>query len=206
MDSVTLLYDLVSKGLKLEALSFDYGSKHNHKEIPLAKYHCKKLNVNHRIIKLEFNKFMKSDLLKSGGKIPEGHYEDKSMKKTVVPFRNGIMLSLAVGYAESIGAKKVFLGSHQGDRAIYPDCRTEFTKAMSEASRLGTYNKIVIVSPYNNLMKWDIVKRGLKLNVPYNKTWSCYKGGNVACGKCGTCVERLEAFEKNNVKDSVKYQ
>lgn len=206
LDSTTLLYDLVGKGYKLEALSFNYGSKHNKREIHMAKLHCANLKIKHTIITLHLDKYFKSSLLKGGKKIPEGHYEAENMKSTVVPFRNGIMLSMAVGYAESIGVGKVFLGSHKGDRSIYPDCRREFTIAINLAAQLGTYNNVEIVSPYNDLMKWDIVKIGLTLNVPYVYTYSCYKGNSVACGKCGTCVERLEAFKKNNEEDPVEYE
>jgi len=202
MDSTTLLYDM-NQVYSLEALSFNYGSKHNEKEIPLAKYNCEKLGIKHTIINLDLGKYFKSSLLKGGEDIPEGHYAEDNMKSTVVPFRNGIMLSIAVGYAESIGAKKVLLGSHKGDESQYPDCRKEFTQAISLAAQIGTYEKVEIISPYNELMKWDIVKKGLELKVPFEKTWSCYKGDESHCGRCGTCYERTEAFNKNNVKDPV---
>lgn len=205
MDSVTLLYDLVKKGYDVEALSFNYGSNHNNKELPLAKWHCEQLNIKHKIISIPLKSLFDSSLLGSE-EIPEGHYEDENMKSTVVPFRNGIMLSFAVGYAENINAKYVMIGSHAGDHAIYPDCRKDFTETFSKAASLGTYNNIEVKSLYSEIMKWDIVTRGLELNVPYEKTWSCYKGQDKHCGKCGTCVERLEAFEKNNVKDPVEYE
>lgn len=202
MDSITVLYHVVRelKFDEVEAVTFDYGSKHNDKEIPFAAFHCKFLNVQHRVIKLPFDEF-KSDLLKTGGEIPEGHYEDENMSKTVVPFRNGIMLSVAAGLAESIGASKLFLGSHAGDHAIYPDCRVEFTQAMNLAVYLGTGGKIKVISPFNDITKGDIVHLGLKLGVDYSQTWSCYKGKERHCGKCGTCVERVEAFMKNLEKD-----
>lgn len=207
MDSVTLLYH-VAKTVEDEivALSFDYGSKHNEKEIPLAKYHCDKLGIKHEVIKLDLAKYFNSSLLQGGEDIPEGHYEDESMKSTVVPFRNGIMLAFAVGYAENIDAKEVLLGSHAGDHAVYPDCRTTFTQAISLAAQLGTYNEVKIVSPFNHLMKWDIVTLGNKLGVEYKKTHSCYKGKDVACGKCGTCVERLEGFKEAGCEDPIEYK
>ena len=205
MDSITVLYDAVDRGYDVEALSFNYGSNHNNKELPLAKWHCEKLNIKHTIIDLPLSKYFNSSLLEGADKIPEGHYEDENMKSTVIPFRNGIMLSFAIGYAENIGAKYVMLGSHKGDHAVYPDCRKTFTKSISLAGQLGTYNEVQVISPFNDLMKWDIVKRGIELDVDYSKTWSCYKGNDIPCGKCGTCVERLEAFEKANTKDPLKY-
>ena len=206
MDSVTMLYWAKQK-YEVEVINFCYGSKHNEKERPFARYHSEKLKVPYREISLDFiEKFFKSDLLKSGGEIPEGHYNNDSMKQTVVPFRNGIMLAIAVGYAESCGAKKVMLGSHKGDATTYPDCREEFTKAMSEAARLGTYEAIEVISPFNNLFKQDIAKIGSQIGIEYEKTWSCYKGEDIHCGKCGTCVERKEAFALAGIEDKTAYK
>jgi len=204
MDSVTLLHWAVKEyGVSaLSALSFDYGSKHNSKELPLASKQCQRLDVSHIVIKLNFDRF-ESNLLTTGGDIPEGHYEEENMKQTVVPFRNGILLSYAAGYAESMGADEVMLGSHAGDRAIYPDCREEFTQAMNLAVTLGTYNRVKIVSPFNTWTKGEIVKWGSESGVPYEDTWSCYKGKDEHCGRCGTCVERTESFFENNLRDPV---
>jgi len=204
MDSVTVLYDAIAKGYEVEALSFDYGQNHI-KELEFAKWHCDKLNISHKIIKLDFSCF-NSSLLSGSESIPEGHYTSENMKSTIVPFRNGIMLAYAVGYAENIGAKEVLIGSHKGDHTIYPDCREIFTNYMSCAAETGTYNEVSIISPFNNLMKWDIVKRGIELNIDYSKTWSCYKGKEKHCGKCGTCVERKESFEKIKKEDITEYE
>ena len=211
MDSITLLHDIVKTfgNENVIAISFLYGSKHMEKEIPMAKYNCKKLKVKHYIVDLKdaFKSF-KSALLnkKDSEKIPQGHYEDKNMIKTVVPFRNGILLSIAAGIAESEGAKMIYYGAHSGDHAIYPDCRQEFVDAISDAIKKGTYGKIQIKAPYENISKIGILKRGLKLGVDYSKTWTCYDPQNgKACGKCGACQERLEAFEKNNAIDPLKY-
>ncbi len=193
MDSTTVLYDAIKRGFEVEALSFDYGQKHK-KELEFAKYHCEKLKIPHKIIKLDFSCF-DSALLNDDIEIPEGHYEDESMKSTVVPFRNGIMLSYAVGYAENVGAKVVLIGSHKGDHAIYPDCRENFTFLMSMAAEVGTYTEVEIVSPFNDITKKEIVKIGRELGIDYTKTWSCYKGGEKECGKCGTCIERIEALK-----------
>jgi 7-cyano-7-deazaguanine synthase len=193
MDSTTLLYEY--KDDIAMAISFDYGSKHNHKELVLAKQHCKKLSIKHEIVCLPFiNQLFKSSLLKSGGDIPEGHYEDESMKQTVVPFRNGIMLAIAAGVAESNGLNKIMLGNHAGDHAIYPDCRYDFVCNMSNAIEQGTYNNIVIVAPYTNIDKRAIALIGNRLGIDYSQTWTCYKGLAVHCGVCGSCTERKEAL------------
>ena len=206
IDSVTALYYEYEKGNELIALSFDYGSKHNDNELNFAKWHCKHLKIKHEIIKLDLNKYFNSSLLRHGQEIPEGSYKDKTMKSTVIPFRNGIMLAFAIGYAENIHAEEVIIGSHAGDHAIYPDCRETFTQAISLAGQLGTYNHVKVVSPFNNLMKWDIVKLGTGLHIPYNLTWSCYRGNKKHCGKCGTCIERKEAFKKAGVEDLTEYE
>ena len=207
MDSVAALYEAHQKYTVVGAVSFDYGSKHNHKEIPFAADHCEKLGIRHRTIRLDFmNELFKSDLLQSGGAIPDGHYEQQNMKQTVVPFRNGIMLSIAGGYAESIEAKGLVIAAHSGDHAIYPDCREDFMKSMGNAIRLGTYAAVEILRPFIHNTKAEIARRGHELGVDFAQTWSCYKGGNVHCGTCGTCVERREAFELAGLPDPTVYQ
>ena len=204
VDSVTLLYDEQER-IAL-AVSFDYGSKHNAREIPFAQWHCQQLGIKHVVIPLDFmTKYFKSSLLEGGEDIPEGHYADENMKSTVVPFRNGIMLSIAVGIAESNGLKYVMMANHGGDHTIYPDCRPEFVSAMSEAARTGTYPGITLLCPFTNLTKGQIAARGAELGINYAETWSCYRGGDHHCGKCGTCVERREAFELAGVDDQTKY-
>src|SRR5580692_10395467 len=206
MDSVAALYDAHQQHIVAVALSFDYGSKHNHKEIPLAAWHCRKLRIPHRVISLDFvGQLFKSDLLKSGSAIPDGHYEEQSMKQTVVPFRNGIMLSIAGGYAESIGANGLIIAAHAGDHAIYPDCREDFMKSMAEAIRSGTYAQVDVIRPFIAMTKAEIAKRGDELGVDFSKTWSCYVGGETHCGECGTCVERREAFLLAGVPDPTTY-
>lgn len=128
------------------------------------------------------------------------------MKRTVVPFRNGIMLSIAAGFAESIGAECIVLGNHFGDHAVYPDCRQDFVEPMAQAIENGTYAKIKLVAPFTKVTKADIAKLGFNLKVPYEMTWSCYKGGEKHCGKCGTCVERIEAFQLAGVADPTEYE
>ena len=193
LDSTTLLYEY-REHIAL-AVSFDYGSKHNAKELSFAAEHCRKLGIPHRIIPLDFiGRYFRSDLLLSGGEIPEGSYADDNMKSTVVPFRNGIMLAVAAGLAESYDLDTVLLANHGGDHAIYPDCRPEFIEAFDHAARAGTYNGVRIVSPYCDLTKRDIALRGQALGIDYARTWSCYKGGERHCGRCGTCTERKEAL------------
>lgn len=205
MDSVTMLHEFASE-IKV-AVSFDYGSKHNAKEIPFAALHCQRLGIQHIVIPLDFmTRYFKSSLLMGGEDIPEGNYDDENMKSTVVPFRNGIMLSVAAGLAESHGLKRLFIANHFGDHAIYPDCRAGFIKAMSEAVSEGTYEHIRIEAPYTDINKTDIAKRGAKLGINYAETWSCYKGGEKHCGKCGTCMERKEAFREARLIDPTIYE
>ncbi|MDE6648938.1 MAG: 7-cyano-7-deazaguanine synthase QueC [Muribaculaceae bacterium] len=193
MDSTTLLHD--RKDQIALAVTFDYGSKHNAREIECARKNCEMLGIEHLVIPLDFMaKYFKSSLLIGGDDIPEGHYADENMKSTVVPFRNGIMLSIAAGLAESRGLGKVMLANHGGDHAIYPDCRPGFVDAMSEAIRQGTYDGVVIDAPYTDITKSDIARIGKRIGMDYSLTYSCYKGGERHCGKCGTCVERFEAL------------
>lgn len=204
LDSTTLLYDYADS-IAL-AVTFQYGSNHNKREAAFAKYHCDKLGIEHIEIDLAFmGKYFKSSLLDGADAIPEGNYDEDNMKSTVVPFRNGIMLSVAAGLAESRGLKNVMMANHSGDHAIYPDCRPEFVKAMTVAIEAGTYEGVKLVAPYTDITKADIVSRGAKLGIDYSKTYSCYKGGEHHCGVCGTCRERKEAFTLAGVKDDTIY-
>ena len=205
MDSVTLLYEYADS-IAL-AISFDYGANHNAKEIPMAALHCNRLGIEHLVIPLAFmSKYFTSSLLEGADAIPEGHYADENMKSTVVPFRNGIMLSIAAGIAESRGLKNVLIANHGGDHSIYPDCRPEFINAMDAATKAGTYIDVSVKAPYTNITKTDIARHGKALGIDYRETWSCYKGGEVHCGKCGTCVERKEALEGAGIEDKTIYE
>lgn len=193
MDSVTLLYEMKER-IAL-GISFDYGSNHNKREIAFARLHCERLNIRHIVIDLDFmHRYFKSSLLEGADAIPEGNYADENMRSTVVPFRNGIMLAIAAGVAESNGLKYLLIANHGGDHTIYPDCRPEFISAMSAATKAGTYPGIEVLAPYTNITKGEIALRGKALGVNYAETWSCYKGGDKPCGKCGTCIERREAL------------
>jgi 7-cyano-7-deazaguanine synthase len=206
MDSVTALHWAAREHEVVGAVSFDYGAKHNHRELELAAWHCGQLGVRHDNVALPFvNDLFASDLLKSGGEIPDGHYEEESMKRTVVPFRNGIMLAIACGIAESRGAEAIAIAAHAGDHAIYPDCREPFMLGIATAMREGTYARIELLRPFIHLDKAAIAQLGHELGVDYAQTWSCYKGGVIHCGTCGTCVERREAFAKAGLIDPTEY-
>ena len=202
MDSSVALHEF--KHVIGQAVTFNYGSKHNNEEIKRARANCKALDIPHTVIDLSsaFKDF-ESHLLQNGGDIPEGHYADDNMKKTVVPFRNGIMLSIATGLAESKGLKYVMLASHAGDHAVYPDCRPEFNTYMNLAMQLGTNLGVSLAFPYGTISKEDIAKHGNELGIDWSTTYSCYKGGEVHCGRCSTCVERIWALRHSN--DTTEY-
>ena len=205
MDSITLLYD--HKDEIALGISFDYGSNHNARAITFAKMHCERLGIKHITINLDFmHQYFKSSLLDGADAIPEGHYADENMKSTVLPFRNGIMLSIAIGIAESNGLDQVFIANHGGDHTIYPDCRPEFINAIDSSANAGTYNNVHVVAPYTQITKSDIARRGKELGLDYTETWSCYKGGEKHCGKCGTCVERKEALRDAGIDDNTEYE
>ena len=206
MDSVTALYWAAREHDVVATVSFDYGSKHNARELPFAAEHSATLKVRHECIRLDFvDRLFKSDLLKSGGAIPDGHYAASNMKQTVVPFRNAVMLSIATGFAESVGAEALVIAAHGGDHAIYPDCREEFMRAFAETMRTGTYAGVQLLRPFIAMNKGEIARAGARLGVDYARTWSCYKGGALHCGSCGTCVERREAFALAELIDPTEY-
>jgi 7-cyano-7-deazaguanine synthase len=206
MDSVTALYWAARTHEVGVAVSFDYGAKHNAREIPCAAENAARLGIRHQVVSLGFmGELFASNLLQGGGAIPDGHYEDQTMRQTVVPFRNAIMLSIAAGLAESAGAAGVVIAAHGGDHVIYPDCREAFMRSMGEAMRLGTYAQVQLLRPFIALDKSGIALEGARLGVDFARTWSCYKGGPIHCGRCGTCVERREAFLKAGLPDPTVY-
>lgn len=205
MGNVTLLH--YRKERIALAVSFDYGSNHNVREIECARRQCENLGIEHLVIPLDFmGIYFRSSLLEGADSIPEGHYADENMKSTVVPFRNGIMLSVACGLAESRGLRHVMMANHGGDHAIYPDCRPEFVTSMSDAMRNGTYEGVDILAEFTNITKSDIARLGKKLGVDYSMTYSCYKGGAKHCGRCGTCIERKEAMREAGIDDPTVYE
>lgn len=206
MDSFTVLNKAVFEGLEVYALTFDYGQKHV-KEVDFARNVCGAMGIPHKIIDITaINELISGSSLTSNIEVPEGHYADENMKSTVVPNRNMILLSLAVGYATSIKASKVFFGAHGGDHHVYPDCRPDFVKKMNEVCAVANYDFVEVVTPYLTSNKTEILRDGLKMNLDYSLTWTCYNGREKACGRCGSCVERLEAFEENQAKDPLAYE
>jgi len=206
MDSYTVLHKAVQAGKDVHALTFNYGQRHI-KEIDVAADVCTKLNIPHKIVDISaINSLIGGSALTDDIAVPEGHYEEDTMKATVVPNRNMILLSLAIGYAVSLGADEVYYGAHSGDHAIYPDCRPLFVAKMNEVSAIANYEDVRIVTPYLHQSKIEILADGLAMGLNYGETWTCYNGRDKACGKCGSCVERLEAFEKNNSVDPLEYE
>ncbi|WNC70634.1 7-cyano-7-deazaguanine synthase QueC [Thalassotalea psychrophila] len=206
MDSFTVLNRAIKDGKQVYALSFDYGQKHI-KELEFAANVCKELNISHKIIDISaINQLLGGSSLTDDIDIPEGHYEEESMKSTVVPNRNMILLSMAVGYAVSVEAAQVYYGAHSGDHAIYPDCRPEFVMKMNDVCQIANYQPVEIFSPYLTQTKIDILADGLTMGLDYGKSWTCYNGREKACGKCGACQERLEAFDLNQVVDPLDYE
>ena len=205
LDSTTLLYE--ERERVALAVTFDYGSNHAAREIACAKHHCALLGIEHLVIELGFmSRYFQSSLLSGAADIPDGNYDEENMKSTVVPFRNGIMLSIACGLAESRGLKRVLIANHGGDHAIYPDCRPMFVDAMNAAMQAGTYEGVQLAAPYTNISKADIVRRGAQLGIDYGATYSCYRGGEHHCGTCGTCTERREAFREAGIPDPTAYE
>lgn len=209
MDSVTLMAMLKKQGHDVTALSINYGQRHV-KELACAAEQCAILDVPHKIIEIPFLDPNGSSLTDKSKEIPEGHYAAENMKNTVVPNRNMILLSIAAGYGLSItpeGGKLVLAyGAHAGDHDIYPDCRATFVQSMKEAFEKCDWKPVELYTPFLHVSKADIVKTGVSVGVDFSKTWSCYKGEEKACGRCGTCVERLEAFDIEGVVDPLEYE
>ncbi|MGC9323532.1 MAG: 7-cyano-7-deazaguanine synthase QueC [Desulfomonilia bacterium] len=206
MDSGVLLAWAKTRYRRIHALSFDYGSKHAARELEMAELLAREYGALFQKIDLPFiGALFTSSLLTSGPQIPEGPYGMENISSTIVPFRNGIFLSIAVGYAENSGIRTVLIASHSGDHPIYPDCRTDFTEAMSGAARLGTLNDIEILAPFSSLNKREIAKKGRDLGFDFTKTWSCYRGGAIHCGKCPTCLERKGALGYEEGLDPTRY-
>lgn len=205
MDSVTLLYDYQER-IAL-AITFDYGSNHNKREAACAALHCQRLGIEHIIIPLDFMaRYFKSSLLEGAEAIPEGDYNDENIHSTVVPFRNGIMLAIAAGLAESRELTRVMMANHFGDHVIYPDCSEEFVRHMSSAMTAGTYVGVQVLAPYTTISKTDIARIGKRLGIDYSLTYSCYKGGPRHCGRCATCRERMQALREAGIDDHTDYE
>jgi len=212
LDSATALYQQIKEhgASQVCALSFDYGSKHNKVEFRHAKQLCARLGVRLEHVSLPFinelfNESGSCTLLQSGGNIPLGIYNSANLAKTVVPFRNGIMLSIAAGLAQSLGAKFVVLANHGTDHTVYADCRAEFINAMGAAIAHATENQVQLLSPFCHMNKAQVVALGQQLAVAFEQTYSCYNGQEQHCGLCGTCLQRKEAFAACNIDDRTVY-
>ncbi|RMA77672.1 7-cyano-7-deazaguanine synthase QueC [Umboniibacter marinipuniceus] len=208
MDSFTVLHRAIKTGHEVLAVSFNYGQRHN-KELDYARRVCAEAGVVHDVVDITAMQSLMSNsslMANSAEDIPEGHYAAENMKSTVVPNRNMILISLAIGYAVNEGASEVWYGAHSGDHTIYPDCRPEFVEAMQAVSLLANFEPVKVVAPYLYDDKIVILRDGLDMGLDYGQTWTCYNGREKACGKCGSCVERLEAFTLNNAQDPLEYE
>ena len=213
LDSTTLLFHLLNQGFEITAIFFEYGSKHNPYEkeaVYKIKEYCeKKTNYSFELIVINISNLFPltdSTLLLNGGDIPEGHFEDPIMKQTILPGRNLIFLSIMASFAESIGAQKIAIGVQSGDYAIYPDCTPIFIEWVRKTIKISTSGTVDVYAPFLYFSKYDIIIYGIKKDVPFELTRTCYKNQPIACGKCGSCVERIEAFNKLNLKDPIIYE
>jgi len=207
MDSSTLLATAAALHDRVYALSVDYNQRHK-RELEFAKKIAHHYGVSHEILDItNINSLISGSSLTSADiSVPHGHYADETMKRTVVPNRNMILLSIATGMAISNGINMVAYAAHAGDHAIYPDCRPDFVMAMTDVLTKCSYEPVGLWAPFLYLDKAQILQSGLRWKVPYELTWTCYEGREKACGKCGACVERLEAFELNGVEDPLEYE
>ena len=205
LDSFTLLNEAIRSGKEVSTLSFNYGQKHS-KELNYVEKFCSKEAIDSKIVDVSsIKELFQGSSLTDEVDIPKGHYEDDSMKSTVVPNRNMILIALALGYAVTKEAEEVWFGAHSGDHAIYPDCRPEFVEKMDAVARIANYSPIAVKAPYIAMSKTEILAIGLNMQLDYGLTWTCYEGKELACGICGACHERLESFAANNVIDPIKY-
>jgi 7-cyano-7-deazaguanine synthase len=210
MDSTVLAYNIAAQGYDVHCLSVNYGQRHK-KELEFAAITARKLNAEHRIVDLSgLNVLLAGSALTSQEvEVPHGHYAADNMAITVVPNRNAILLSIATGWAVSLGASGVYFAAHSGDHAQYPDCKPEFVRMLSNALVEGNEGFMRagfrIYAPFVNISKTEIAYVGDNNHVPFEDTWSCYEGGELHCGRCGTCVERIEALYDAGVNDKTQY-
>ena len=202
LDSTTLLCKMLADGYQVDALTFNYAQRHK-KEIDCAITIARRLNVTHHVIDLSsLAAFLGESALLGKKEVPSCHYTEDAARQTVVPNRNMIMLSVAAGYAEAHEIPELFYAAHKNDQTIYPDCRPEFVQALVPAIRLGTaWHPVQLKAPFLDMTKAEIVRMGLELQVPYELTWSCYRGEDKPCRSCPTCIEREEAFTLNGITD-----
>ena len=207
MDSTVLLYYLLNEGHEVRCLSFDYGQRHR-KDLDSARDICQGLDVEHLIISMEGMRslFGDSSLTDLSSDVSEEHYEDRNMKQTIIPNRNMIMLSMGAAWAISSKSDALVYGAHRGDHTIYPDCCHGFIRSFGNTLTFCDWNPPSIEVPFQFWDKGEICELGIKLEVPFEKTWTCYEEEEKACGKCVSCQERLEAFKENGIKDPLLYR
>ncbi|MFH8805203.1 7-cyano-7-deazaguanine synthase QueC [Streptomyces sp. NPDC017936] len=209
MDSTTLAARYASKGYDLLLLSFNYGQRHRRRELEAAAGIAGYLGAEHHVVDLSSVAPLLpgTALTDPGVDVPDGHYAEESMKSTVVPNRNAIMASIALGVASARGAELIGLGVHAGDHAVYPDCRPEFVEALREMAAVALAGMHVpqIATPFVHMTKTEIAAYADSIKAPVHMSWSCYKGGEVHCGTCGTCTERKEAFADAGLTDPTEY-
>ncbi|WP_048308155.1 7-cyano-7-deazaguanine synthase QueC [Halomonas sp. PR-M31] len=206
MDSYTVLHKALQRGYQVHALSFHYGQRHS-RELEIAKEVCRKRKIVHQVIDIRaiHSLIDNSALTDASRSLPGGDYDQDNMSTTLVPNRNMILLSLAIAQAVNIGANICFYGAHGGDHVLYPDCRPEFVERMNDVAAIANFEAVRIEAPYLHVDKAAILADGLAMGLDYRDTWTCYEGNELACGECGSCRERLEAFAKNGLVDPVPY-
>lgn len=207
MDSFTVLHKAIAEGFEVYALSFNYGQRHS-RELEAASKVCALLGISHKVVDIRaiHGLIDNSSLTNNDQALPTGDYDEDNMTSTVVPNRNMILLSLAIGYAVNIDAEHCFYGAHGGDHAIYPDCRPEFVEKMQAVARIANYTPVHVHAPYLTVSKADILAEGLSMGLNYADTWTCYLGEAEACGQCGSCCERLAAFAAHGLTDPLPYR
>ncbi|KPQ22054.1 MULTISPECIES: 7-cyano-7-deazaguanine synthase QueC [unclassified Halomonas] len=206
MDSFTLLHRALNEGYHVHALSFDYGQRHA-RELDTARLVCQRLDIPHQVVDIRaiHSLIDNSALTNPDHPMPHGDYDRDNLAATVVPNRNMILLSLAIANAVNIGAQRVDYGAHGSDHVLYPDCRPAFVEAMDQVAKIANFSPVSVHAPYLHASKADILEEGLAMGLDYRHTWTCYEGRELACGRCGSCRERLAAFAANNVTDPLPY-
>ncbi|SEM26836.1 7-cyano-7-deazaguanine synthase QueC [Halomonas caseinilytica] len=206
MDSFTVLHRALREGRDVHALSFDYGQRHA-RELEVARRVCRELAVPHQVVDIRaiHGLIDNSALTDADRRMPDGDYDADNLADTVVPNRNMMLLSMAIAKAVNIGAGRVDYGAHGGDHVLYPDCRPEFVEAMNAVAGIANFEPVEIHTPYLRRTKAEILADGLAMGLDYADTWTCYLGESLACGRCGSCRERLAAFATNGIDDPLGY-
>ncbi|GEN22264.1 7-cyano-7-deazaguanine synthase [Halomonas cupida] len=206
MDSYTVLHRVLRETPNVHALSFHYGQRHS-RELDVARDVCNRLGIEHQVVDITaiHGLIDNSALTDASRAMPDGDYAEDNLTATVVPNRNMILLSLAIAKAVNVGASRVAYGAHGGDHVLYPDCRPAFVEAMNDVAAIANFSPVEIHAPYLRASKSEILADGLAMGLDYGETWTCYEGRELACGRCGSCRERLAAFAAHGVTDPLAY-